>query len=239
MSKARTSDRWNAERRPSTWTGSLEKAESSRWSPGASAARSATLRRDHPDHPARAAVLEGLADCQDFVSAQEVHARLTESGTRIGLTTAYRTLRGLAAAGGVDVVRYDSGERLYRRRPDDAHQHYLIRRACGHSRPVDSAVVDEWADAVAADTGSAAGTAVAVPARSCGSNALLGGLQNRHALHVMRHRNSSAAPATHIGLKINVHDEARYENSRRLMFSRTGRGLVVRPCSRLPGLVRR
>ncbi|MEV8596965.1 Fur family transcriptional regulator [Streptomyces sp. NPDC052012] len=104
----------------------------------------------------RAAVLEELADCQDFVSAQELHARLTESGTRIGLTTVYRTLRGLAAAGGVDVVRDDSGERLYRRRPDHGHQHYLICRACGHSRPVDSAVVEEWADDVAADTGFAA-----------------------------------------------------------------------------------
>ncbi|MBC2904280.1 Fur family transcriptional regulator [Streptomyces cupreus] len=104
----------------------------------------------------RAAVLEGLAGCQDFVSAQELHARLTAGGHRIGLTTVYRTLRGLVAVGRVDVVRDESGERLYRPRPDDGHQHYLICRACGHSRPVDSAVVEEWADRVSADTGFAA-----------------------------------------------------------------------------------
>lgn len=104
----------------------------------------------------RAAVLEGLAGCQDFVSAQELHARLTANGIAIGLTTVYRSLRHLVATGGVDVVRDDSGERLYRQRPDKGHQHYLICRACGHSRPVDSAVVEEWADRVTADTGFAA-----------------------------------------------------------------------------------
>jgi Fur family ferric uptake transcriptional regulator len=101
----------------------------------------------------RAAVLAGLAGCQDFVSAQMLHALLTANGTRIGLTTVYRALRGLEVAGGVDVVRDDCGERLYRQRPDGGHQHYLICRVCGHSRSVDSVVVEEWADRVAIDTG--------------------------------------------------------------------------------------
>ncbi|WP_328875526.1 transcriptional repressor [Streptomyces sp. NBC_00287] len=104
----------------------------------------------------RAAVLEGLTGCQNFVSAQELHALLSARGHRIGLTTVYRALRELAATGGVDVIRDDSGERLYRRRPADGHRHYLICRGCGHSRPVDSAVVEEWADRITADTGFAA-----------------------------------------------------------------------------------
>ncbi|MFD4830687.1 Fur family transcriptional regulator [Streptomyces uncialis] len=104
----------------------------------------------------RAAVLDGLAECQDFVSAQVLHALLTANGTRIGLTTVYRALRTLESVGGVDVVRDDSGERLYRPRRGDGHQHYLICRACGHSRPVDSAVVEKWADRITTDTGFAA-----------------------------------------------------------------------------------
>ncbi|MGW0840712.1 Fur family transcriptional regulator [Streptomyces sp. NPDC002787] len=104
----------------------------------------------------RAAVAERLTSCQDFVSAQELHTLLTANGIRIGLTTVYRALRDLEAAGGVDVIRDDSGERLYRQRLADGHQHYLICRACGHSRPVDSEVVEEWADRVTADTGFAA-----------------------------------------------------------------------------------
>lgn len=104
----------------------------------------------------RAAVLQALTGCQEFVSAQELHALLTADGTRIGLTTVYRALRELEATGGADVVRDEAGERLYRRRPEDGHRHYLICRCCGRSRPVDSEVVERWAGEIAADTGYAA-----------------------------------------------------------------------------------
>ncbi|MEV5342422.1 Fur family transcriptional regulator [Streptomyces sp. NPDC052676] len=104
----------------------------------------------------RAAVLDGLTHCHDFVSAQELHARLTARGVSIGLTTVYRALRHFVATGGVDVVRDKAGERLYRPRPGDGHRHYLICRHCGFSRPLDSAVVEEWAERVTADTGFAA-----------------------------------------------------------------------------------
>ncbi|MFJ8539659.1 Fur family transcriptional regulator [Streptomyces sp. NPDC093591] len=106
--------------------------------------------------PQRSAVMHALASCQDFVSAQELHNRLVENGIRIGLTTVYRALRGLEASGGADVVRDDAGERLYRTRPADGHRHYLLCRACGRSRPVDSDVVEEWAGRIAAATGYAA-----------------------------------------------------------------------------------
>ncbi|MGW1953306.1 Fur family transcriptional regulator [Streptomyces sp. NPDC001920] len=103
----------------------------------------------------RAAVAAGLTRCQDFVSAQELHLLLTADGTRIGLTTVYRALRELETSGGVDVVRDDSGERLYRRRPPEGHRHYLICRLCGHSRPVNAEAVERWAGRIAADSGFA------------------------------------------------------------------------------------
>ncbi|MGW5256370.1 Fur family transcriptional regulator [Streptomyces sp. NPDC004012] len=101
------------------------------------------------------AVRQILAGCQDFVSAQELYALLVAGGQAIGLTTVYRALRELEADGGVDVVRDDSGGRLYRLRPAEGHRHYLICRDCGHSRPVDSEVVEEWAGRIAADAGFA------------------------------------------------------------------------------------
>lgn len=104
----------------------------------------------------RAAVLDGLTRCHDFVSAQELYARLTADGIPIGLTTVYRALRGLEVTGGVDVIRDETGGRLYRARPEGGHRHYLICRSCGHSRPVDAEVVEEWAERVTADTGFAA-----------------------------------------------------------------------------------
>ncbi|MES5818773.1 Fur family transcriptional regulator [Streptomyces sp. RG80] len=103
----------------------------------------------------RRAVLEVLGRCPEFVSAQELHARLTEAGGTVGLTTVYRTLRELDRAGVVDVVRDEGGERLYLRRPTDEHRHYLICRRCGRSRVVDAEAVERWAAALAEATGYA------------------------------------------------------------------------------------
>ncbi|MFB4313985.1 Fur family transcriptional regulator [Actinomadura sp. 21ATH] len=103
----------------------------------------------------RTAVVHVLADCRDFVSAQELHALMSAAGRRIGLTTVYRTLRELETWGHADVVRDDTGERLYRLRMAEGHSHYLLRRSCGRSRPVDSEV-EAWADRVATEAGFAA-----------------------------------------------------------------------------------
>ncbi|MEU7225015.1 Fur family transcriptional regulator [Streptomyces chrestomyceticus] len=104
----------------------------------------------------RAAVLRVLAGCQDFVSAQELHLRLDAAGVPVGLSTVYRALHALERTGQVDVVRDEAGERLYRPRPADGHRHYLLCRRCGRSRPLDSDVVERWAERVGAESGFSA-----------------------------------------------------------------------------------
>ncbi|MEV7383572.1 Fur family transcriptional regulator [Streptomyces lydicus] len=101
----------------------------------------------------RTAVRQGLAGCRDFISAQALRALLAEAGVRVGLSTVYRTLRDLERAGRVDVVRDETGERLYRERPEDGHRHYLFCRCCGRSRTVDTEVVEAWADRLGERTG--------------------------------------------------------------------------------------
>lgn len=103
--------------------------------------------------PQRAEVLETLAGCEEFVSAQALHTRLVLAGSRVGLSTVYRTLTALAEAGRADVVRDTNGERLFRYRADGDHRHYLICRQCGLSLPVDSTVVETWADQIAETSG--------------------------------------------------------------------------------------
>ncbi len=105
--------------------------------------------------PQRTEILQALADCQEFISAQLLHAGLLAVGSRVGLSTVYRTLTALATAGRADVVRDANGERLFRYRPDDDHRHYLICRQCGISVPVDSALVETWADQIARTSGFA------------------------------------------------------------------------------------
>ncbi len=103
----------------------------------------------------RGAVLETLRRCGEFVSAQELHALLVEAGAAVGLTTVYRALRDLDRAGLVDVVRDETGERLYLRRPTEEHRHYLICRRCGHSQAVDAGDVEAWAERLGETTGFA------------------------------------------------------------------------------------
>jgi len=100
----------------------------------------------------RAAVSAALDDVQEFVSAQQLHARMREHGTGVGLATVYRTLQNLAADGEVDVLRTDEGEAVYRR-CSTGHHHHLICRRCRRTVEVDSIPVERWARRIAEENG--------------------------------------------------------------------------------------
>ena len=101
----------------------------------------------------RDAVQQELARETAFRSAQEVHARLRESGIRIGLTTVYRALQSMAERGDVDVLRQPDGEAVYRQCSTGRHHHHLVCRGCGLTVEVDGPAVERWADRVAAEHG--------------------------------------------------------------------------------------
>ncbi|MEV6813727.1 Fur family transcriptional regulator [Micromonospora sp. NPDC051296] len=100
----------------------------------------------------RSAVSALLAEVEGFHSAQDLHAMLRERGERVGLTTVYRTLQGLADSGEIDVMRPPGGEHLYRR-CSEGHHHHLVCRACGRTVEVAGPAVEAWADRVAAQHG--------------------------------------------------------------------------------------
>ncbi len=96
----------------------------------------------------RAAVSALLNEVKGFHSAQELHAMLRQRGDRVGLTTVYRTLQGMADAGEVDVMRPPGGEHLYRR-CSRGHHHHLVCRKCGRTVEVEGVAVETWASQVA------------------------------------------------------------------------------------------
>ncbi|MFI6820486.1 Fur family transcriptional regulator [Micromonospora sp. NPDC050187] len=100
----------------------------------------------------RTAVSALLAELEGFHSAQDLHAMLRDRGERVGLTTVYRTLQGLADAGEIDVMRPPGGEHLYRR-CSEGHHHHLVCRSCGRTVEVAGPAVETWADRVAAQHG--------------------------------------------------------------------------------------
>ena len=101
----------------------------------------------------RASILQVLAGTEEFVSAQDLHAALRESGTSIGLATVYRTLADLSSSGEVDTLRNPAGETLYRQCGQPTHHHHLVCRVCGRTEEVTNPGVERWARAVAEEYG--------------------------------------------------------------------------------------
>jgi len=93
-------------------------------------------------------VAELLASCDEFASAQDLHAQLRSGGERVGLTTVYNQLRALAEQGEIDAVRSTSGETLYRRCGLTSHHHHLVCRRCGYAVELSAPDVEAWARAI-------------------------------------------------------------------------------------------
>lgn len=96
----------------------------------------------------RAAVEAVLADIDDFLSAQDLHARLRTQGESVGLATVYRTLQAMATDGDVDMMRTGDGEAVYRRCSSGSHHHHLVCRSCGRTVEVEGPAVERWADKI-------------------------------------------------------------------------------------------
>lgn len=96
---------------------------------------------------------EALVQAGAFKSAQELYEAILATGTRIGLTTVYRTLQSLSDAGEVDSVRREDGESMYRVCGMDEHHHHLVCRGCGWSVEIENDEVERWASRAAAKHG--------------------------------------------------------------------------------------
>ncbi|HWL37097.1 MAG TPA: Fur family transcriptional regulator [Frankiaceae bacterium] len=101
----------------------------------------------------RSAVAAALGTSEGFRSAQDLYEAMRAAGERVGLTTVYRTLQAMAAAGEVDVLRTADGESVYRRCRSDAHHHHLVCRSCGTTVELPGDEVEAWTAQVAEEHG--------------------------------------------------------------------------------------
>ena len=97
----------------------------------------------------RSAVAAALGTGHAFRSAQDLYEQLRTAGERVGLTTVYRTLQAMAAAGELDVLRTDDGEAAYRRCRSDGHHHHLVCRTCKTTVELAADEVEAWTAEVA------------------------------------------------------------------------------------------
>lgn len=100
----------------------------------------------------RAALARALDATPAFISAQELHVRLADSGAKVGLATVYRNLQAMAADGEIDVLRTADGESVYRA-CSRGHHHHLVCRECGRTVEIDGPAVERWAAAMSSEHG--------------------------------------------------------------------------------------
>ena len=101
----------------------------------------------------RTAVREALQQRGEFVSAQQLHSALKETGSPIGLATVYRALNDLAGEGDADSLQSGDGENLYRACSTPVHHHHLICRSCGRTVEIEADAIEHWAAQTAAAHG--------------------------------------------------------------------------------------
>lgn len=95
-------------------------------------AATALARKGTRRSSARDAVVAALAGQECCASAQEIHTRLRDGGSTIGIASVYRTLELLHGMG--LVTRIDTGDGVARfepTHPDGGHHHHLVCITCG------------------------------------------------------------------------------------------------------------
>ena len=97
------------------------------------------------------AVLRALRGSGDFMSAQDLHQQMSQTGVEVGLATVYRQLKSMAESGDVDTIQFN-GQQLFRLCEDHAHHHHLVCEHCG--KTVEIEPPDElWVRKVAGEHG--------------------------------------------------------------------------------------
>ena len=100
----------------------------------------------------KTAVLEQLSNTDEFVSAKELHQKISQSGKKLGLTTVYRALTEMVEQGMADSLSISDGEMRYRICTPE-HHHHLICRVCGKTVEFDMPGFEELALQVAKANG--------------------------------------------------------------------------------------
>jgi Fur family ferric uptake transcriptional regulator len=98
-------------------------------------------------------IVAALRGTDTFLTAQQLHERLTSDGNRIGMATVYRTLNRLVADGAADVDVDDQGQQLFRSCQTRGHHHHLICRRCGATEEIVAPEIERWAQRISAEHG--------------------------------------------------------------------------------------
>lgn len=99
------------------------------------------------------AIDEILATNADFLSAQQIHQHVAESGRSVSLATVYRVLQSQVEDGAVDILALEDGQTLFRKCAISGHHHHLVCRNCRATEEIEAPKIEQWADHVGDEFG--------------------------------------------------------------------------------------
>lgn len=95
----------------------------------------------------REQIINLLRSERRYLSAAAIHRILRAFGTKVSLSTVYRTLDLLVSKGVASARADEDGEQTYVYCSVE-HHHHAICRKCGHVEDVDCSAMDAFADAL-------------------------------------------------------------------------------------------
>ncbi len=101
----------------------------------------------------RRSVLNAFLDCENHVSAEELYNTVTETESKIGLATVYRTLALLIRSGLASEMDFGDGQKRYEHRYKHKHHDHMICTECGKIIEFTNPIIEKLQDEIAAQNG--------------------------------------------------------------------------------------
>ncbi|MDP6231873.1 MAG: transcriptional repressor [Nitrospinaceae bacterium] len=101
----------------------------------------------------RRGVLKAFLDCENHVSAEELYNTVTETESKIGLATVYRTLALLIRSGLASEMDFGDGQKRYEHRYKHKHHDHMICTECGKIIEFTNPIIEKLQDEIAAQNG--------------------------------------------------------------------------------------
>ncbi len=101
----------------------------------------------------RRSVLKAFLDCENHVSAEELYNTVTETESKIGLATVYRTLALLIRSGLASEMDFGDGQKRYEHRYKHKHHDHMVCTECGKIIEFTNPIIEKLQDEIAAQNG--------------------------------------------------------------------------------------
>ena len=101
----------------------------------------------------RLAILDSLAGASHPMDVEEIHKSLMNGGIHLSLSTVYRALEDMEAAGIVSRMSFGESGRRFFELNSISHRHYLRCLGCNKLLPLDSCPISNYQNKLEKETG--------------------------------------------------------------------------------------